>query len=160
MGNFYNGYSWTERYNKYRELERKIASREQRPPQGPCALCGDPEGDFEYHDEDYSLPYLWTEPALYVLCRHCHRHKLHQRFSRPVLWQAFLAHVRRGGYASDLKDPTVKKEIAACCKAIKEGRKPNLPMRRPYTRMIGEEWFARLHLDRGSLTDPGARPRP
>jgi hypothetical protein len=160
VGNSYNGYSFKERFAKHKELLRRLASGEQPPASGPCALCGDPEVEVEYHDEDYSFPYRWSEPAVYVLCRHCHRHKLHMKFARPVQWQAYLAHVRRGGYARDLKDPLIKKEFEACCKAIEKGQTYVLGKLRPYTRKIGEEWFAGLRLDRESLTDPSIPPLP
>ncbi len=156
VGNSYNGFSFKERNAKNKELLRRLASGEQPPASGPCALCGDPEVEVEYHDEDYSVPYQWNEPAIYALClcRHCHRHKLHMRFARPLIWQAYLAHVRRGGYARDLKDPRIKQEFIAYCKAIEMGQPSVLHEMRPYTREIGEEWFARLRLDRPSLTNP------
>ena len=166
---WYNGYDWKERYDKYKVMQRKIDSDELRP-EGPCALCGDPtpepysEKTFEYHDEDYSIPYIWEEPAAYVLCHHCHVYKLHQRFARPIAWQAFLAHVRRGGYARDLKDPNIKKEVDAYRAAIKHGDSVIAPLRkiegRTYTRVIGTEWFANLQRDEASLKDRAARPRP
>jgi hypothetical protein len=158
---WYNGYSWKERYNgKYKEMQRLIASGELPPASGPCAICGDAEVEVEYHDEDYSLPYRWVEPATYALCQYCHVYKLHQRFARPIAWQAFLAHVRRGGYARDLKDPSIKKEVDKYRAAIKRGESPVLRQLRPYARVIGEEWFANLRMDEASLKDPGARPRP
>ena len=60
MGNPYNGYAWSERMAKFREMGRRLASRDLPCPGGPCQLCGDPGTDdatavFEYHDEDYSL---------------------------------------------------------------------------------------------------------
>ena len=77
-------------------------------------LCGDPDVPVEYHTENYGHPYLWKPPAEFALCEHCHKHKLHKRFTQPgkELWLAFLAHVRRGGYARDLKEPGIKKEFA------------------------------------------------
>jgi hypothetical protein len=169
MGNYYNGYSWKEREDNLKEMDRLIKKGgpgDPPPAKGPCAICGDtdPKAEFEYHSEDYSLPCIWVEPATYVLCRSCHRYKLHQRFARPIAWQAFLAHIRRGGYARDLKDPDIKEEVDAYSKALKNGNKPDdipaLKTISPYKRTIGEEWFARLRLDSESLTDPKARPRP
>lgn len=165
---WYNSYSWKERYSgknsKYKEMTRLITSGELLPASGPCALCGNAEVDVEYHDEDYSKPYSWVEPAAYALCHHCHVYKIHQRFARPAVWQAFLAHVRRGGYASDLKDPAIKKEVEAYCAAIKRGDSIIAPLPqiegRTYTRVIGEEWFAKLRMDKASMKDPAARPRP
>lgn len=146
-GNSYNGYSSKERNDKFREMKRRIADGELAAASGSCALCGDPEVEVEYHDEDYSLPYRWVEPAMYILCRHCHRHKLHRRFARPILWQAYLAHVRRGGYARDLQDPRIKSEFEACYKAIKHGHEFTLRELRQYLQNIGTEWFASLRLD-------------
>lgn len=147
---WYNGYNPAERNEKFREMKRKIVIGELSPPSGPCALCGDPDSDVEYHDEDYGIPYQWSEPSAYVLCRHCHRQKLHTRYSRPVVWQAYLAHVRRGGYARDLEDPLIKREFVSCCNALKHGQAFLLRNLRPYTRNIGEEWFASLRLNRES----------
>ncbi len=157
---WYNGYSWNERNVKLKELMSKIKRGELGPANGPCALCGDPDVPVEYHDEDYSKPYLWGSPALLALCRNCHRDKLHKRFSRPMAWKAFIAHIRRGGYARDLKDPVVKKEVTAYKAAIERGETSSLRQLRPYLRVVGEEWFANLRMDIESLADPVARPRP
>ena len=157
---WYNGYSPDERNDKFREMKKRIASGELSAPSRPCALCGDPDSDVEYHDEDYGIPYRWSEPSTYVLCRHCHRQKLHLRFARPVIWQAFLAHVRRGGYARDLKAPHIKKEFVYCCKVIVHGQPFSLHQLRPYNQSSGEEWFSRLSLNQMSLRDRAARPGP
>lgn len=156
----YNGYSAREREVKFRELKRLVARGELLPASGPCALCGDPEVPVEYHDEDYGEPFIWGPPALLALCRHCHRDKLHKRFWRHAAWQAFVAHVRRGGYARDLKDPAIKKEVAQYRAAIEQGKHFELRMLRPYSGTVGREWFASLRMDPESLTDPKARPRP
>jgi len=160
-GNWYNGYSPEERDYKFKVLKDLIAKGDVPPTAGPCALCGDPDpkAAFEYHDEDYGEPFIWGPPAMFPLCRNCHRDKLHRRFWRHSAWQAFVAHVRRGGYASDLKDPTIKQEVDAYRAAIEKGESPVLPELRPYTRVIGEEWFAHLRMDEASLKDRAARPR-
>jgi hypothetical protein len=165
MGNSYNGYCWPERMAKFKEMERRLASRELARPIGPCKLCGDPGGPetsvvFEYHDEDYSLDYRWTEPAAYVLCRDCHIYRMHQRFAHPMAWTVFLAHVRRGGYARELRGEAVKRELAKYRKALKVGAILPLKSRRPYRAVVGQEWFAHLRSDAASLTDHSARPRP
>src|SRR5258705_7600014 len=100
----YNGYTEKERRAKGRA--RKLLLRTGTIPDHPsdCMLCGDPVAPVEGHSEDYSQPYRWQPPELYWLCIHCHRDKLHKRFSNPNLWIAYLAHVRRGGYARELKD--------------------------------------------------------
>ncbi len=158
---WYNGYNDKERKAKLKDLNRLIAQGILPQPPGPCQLCGDPEVPVEYHDEDYSLPYLWTQPALLALCRNCHRDKLHKRFFRPAAaWHAFIAHIRRGGYARDLKDKATKTEVAACQAVIEKGERFSLRVLRPYRGVAGHEWFAHLRLDPESLTDPLARPRP
>lgn len=157
---WYNGYKWSEREEKLKELMRQIALGNVQPATGPCRLCNDPDGPVEYHDEDYSKPYEWGPTVLFALCKECHRNKLHARFSRPFAWKAFVAHVRRGGYSRDLKDDTIKREVATCQEAIERG--DNMPLRslRTYVHVIEQEWFANLRLDRESRTDPKARPRP
>lgn len=167
---WYNGYKPSERDKNYEELKRQLASGELSKPKSPCALCGDPGGKveghfdadvvFEYHNEDYSLPLKKTEPALFVLCHHCHVHKLHRRFESVSSWNTFLAHVRRGGYARDLKDLAVKRELQAYRSAAERGEAVELKPLGPYTRQVGGEWFAKLRLDEASLTDPAARPTP
>lgn len=157
---WYNGYNWNEREAKLKELKRRIANGQQSSAQGPCNLCGDPDVPVEYHDEDYSQPYLWGPPALFALCRNCHRDKLHKRFTRPVAWQAFLAHVRRGGYARELRHPEVKKEVARYQAAIERGEVASLKQLRPYNQIPGKEWFAALPLDPATMTSKSARPRP
>lgn len=166
MANWYNGYSWPERMAKFRAMQRLLASGDLHAPVGPCRLCGDPghvEGSvvFEYHDEDYSLDYRWTEPAAYVLCRACHIYRLHQRFARPQSWLAFIAHVRRGGYARELKEPGIKREVAKYRLALERNDPvPTLDELRPYEHQPAEEWFARLSLELESMTDASMRPRP
>lgn len=123
-------------------------------------LCGDPDVPVEYHDEDYGEPFIWEPPALLCLCRHCHRDKLHKRFWRHSVWHAFIAHVRRGGFARDLKDKGIYKELKAYQAAIERGETPTLRPLRPYAREVGNEWFANLRMDPESLSDPEARPRP
>jgi hypothetical protein len=157
---WYNGYSWKEREAKLQELKRLIARGELLPASGPCDLCGDPDVPVEYHDEDYSKPYMWKPPALFALCRNCHRHKLHRRFLHPASWQAFLAHVRRGGYARDLKNPAIKREVMEYQSAVKRGEKVSLKELRPHIQSPGEEWFAALSVDPVTISPEGPRPRP
>jgi hypothetical protein len=159
-GSWYNGYSPTERDKKSRELKHLIAKGELPSASGPCALCGDPEVPVEYHDEDYGEPFIWEAPALFCLCRNCHRDKLHKRFWRHSAWFAYTAHIRRGGYARDLKDKSIKKEVKAYQVALERGERIPLRKLRPYQRKVGEEWFSNLRMDEESLCDPSARPRP
>ena len=158
-GSWYNGYRPKERLSKLREMNRRLASGELTQAAGPCALCGDPDVPVEYHDEDYGEPYLWSPPAQYCLCRHCHRHKLHTRFKAPSAWNTYLAHIRRGGYACDLKDREIKTEVEKYRVALERGETPPLKYLRPYPHEIGKEWFATLRMDIESLEDPSARKR-
>lgn len=166
MGNRYNGYAWSERVAKFKDMQRRIASGELTAPEGPCQLCGDPgtperSVTFEYHDEDYSREYSWNIPAAYVLCHDCHITRRHQRFTRPKSWATFLAHVRRGGYASEMKQQSIKSELAKYRKALDAADSlPVLDQLRPYQDISGQEWFARIHMDPASLADGSARPRP
>lgn len=159
-GSWYNGYKPSERDFKFKVMKARIAKSELSPATGPCMLCGDPDVAVEYHDEDYGEPFIWGPPAMLSLCRHCHRDKLHKRFWRHSAWQAYVAHIRRGGYARDLKDPTVKKELVACRTAIERGETPKLRALRPYSGTAGKKWFANLRMDPASLSDRSARPRP
>jgi hypothetical protein len=151
---------------KFKEMERRIANGELAAPSGPCRLCNDP-GDaqssvrFEYHDEDYSREYSWAEPAAYVLCRGCHIYRVHQRSAHPKSWQCFLAHVRRGGYAREMRESEVKVELAAFRAAVDRGHPvPQLAVRRAYPCVPGGEWFAGLSVEPRSEGNPALRPRP
>lgn len=154
MGNWYNGFSPNERDKKFKEYKLRLKNGTISPPTGPCALCGDPDVPVEHHSEDYGQPYIWEPPGLFELCRHCHRHKLHKRFADVALWHAYLTHVRRGGYARDLKDKSIMEEVAQCKRAIQQGKAFCLRPLRPYTKRIGHEWFAQLTMDPASLCDP------
>jgi hypothetical protein len=157
---WYNGYSPEERNEKFKVLKRLLKTGAVGAALGPCALCGDPEVPVEYHSEDYAAPFLWNPPAMYALCRNCHRDKLHKRFWNLSSWDAFLAHVRRGGYARELvKDPTIKAEVRAYRAAIERGQHGSLRPLRRYAATVGQEWFANLRMDPGSLADSTARPR-
>lgn len=156
---WYNGYSPRERARYIKATKRLIATGQIAPALGPCNMCGDPEAPVEYHSEDYAEPYRWSPPATYVLCLHCHRDKLHKRFRRPELWAAFLAHVRRGGYARDLKNPVVRLEFEYYRRAAQHDKPASLHPLRPYAKAPGTEWFAHLRMDITSLRDPKARPR-
>lgn len=157
---WYNGYSPEERDYKLKVLKSLIAKGDVPPATGPCALCGDPEVPVEYHDEDYGEPFIWVPPAMFSLCRFCHRDTLHKRFWKHSAWQAFLAHVRRGGYARDLQeDPSIQQEFEVYRASLARGETATLRQLRPYTKTPGSEWFAHLRMDIESRTDPMARPR-
>lgn len=156
---YYNGYSPQERNRKLRASYKVFPKHSHPFYSGACQLCGDPAGKVEPHSEDYSEPYFWDNPAEYALCKTCHS-RLHKRFKSPQAWQAYLAHVRRGGYGSDLKtSPKIAREISKLAKAIQAGAPFPLPPLRPRS-LTGDEWWEKLTLDPRSLTDPAARPRP
>jgi hypothetical protein len=157
--NPYNGYSGKEREAKLRARHGRKKLGLPIVPAGPCDICGDPTAPVEAHSEDYSTPFLWDRPAEYPLCRTCHRDRLHKRFTKPDMWETHKAHVRRGGYSSDLKRPEVAAELKAFRAALARGERPALRQIRT-RRLAGSEWWELLSVDPGTLTNPAARPRP
>jgi hypothetical protein len=148
----YNGFSSSQRSANGRALNKAIKARTVSAPSGSCALCGDPNvapKSLDYHSEDYSKPYVWSPPSAYVLCRHCHRNKLHKRFDNPNQWEAFKAHVRRGGYASELvSDPKVKREVAAFQQALDSRSPEELRVLRSHRPSVETEWWEKLSTKR------------
>jgi len=165
-GNPYNGYSPRQREAKYRELKRLWRTAGGPSYEGPCMLCGDPHVATEPHSEDYSRPYRWKPPAMYWLCRYCHRARLHKRFANPARWEAFKAHIRRGGFASDLKQSSIKKEVERYQAVIasNDSTSPHsstaLRALRPRATHAVGEWWEALSTDARTLTDCSAMPRP
>jgi hypothetical protein len=159
MTGWYNGYSKEQRNAK--SAARKILTRQGKfggYPPGPCSICADPDVETEPHSEDYSYPYSWREPAVYSLCRTCHRTKLHKRFSHPLEWTTWKAHVRRGGRSSDLKDPNIVKELKRYKRLHEAGQNPTLDRIRK-RRFPRKPWWENVTLEQRSLTDPTFRPR-
>ena len=152
--NWYNGYSPAERLSKLDEQHRLFGNGRLPPWSPPCQMCSDPTANVAPHDEDYSRPYRWTPPATYALCAICHR-QLHLRFARPLAWAAYKAHLRRGGYGSDLPNRAVDRELTALITALRAGRPFGLePMRKSQPAGM---WWDRLTLDPASLTASWAR---
>lgn len=154
----YNGYRGRERDEKAEARRRRRAAGLPAHPEGPCAICGDPTVPLEAHAEDYSRPYRWDPPAEYALCKTCHKNKLHKRFSNPSDWEAWKAHIRRGGHSSDLAKPDIAAELKAYKTALAKGSTFALRQLRPRV-VTGSEWWERLRMDKRSLTDPKARAR-
>jgi hypothetical protein len=146
----YNGFSGKERAANGAALRRAIEAGTVPVPAGSCSICGDPSAKLEYHSEDYSKPYSWSPPAAYLVCIACHRNKLHKRFGNPDMWEAFKAHVRRGGYASDLKQPEVARELKQYIAALRSGDVLQLRPLRPYPHASGTEWWASLTTQQGA----------
>lgn len=155
---WYNGYSPRERSAKGRARGRLVKAGTLSEGTA-CMLCGDSGAKRELHSEDYSTPYLWEPPAAYELCVACHRQKLHKRFAKPHAWKAFVAHVRRGGYASDLADPTIRAELRHAEAAIAAGRSVPLKKLRDRHAPVGETWIDALAMDPESRRSPRHRPR-
>ena len=155
---WYNGYSPKERSAKGKDGKARRAEGALQAFAGPCALCGDPDVKVEPHSEDYSQPYRWDSPAVHALCRHCHRNKLHKRFSDPIAWLVFKAHVKRGGYARDLKDGAVERELRQFKRAVRSGQPAELSQKRA-RKLSGREWWDLLSVDPLTLTSRSARLR-
>jgi hypothetical protein len=154
----YNGYTPQERMKKSRALVDAWLSGRVQEPWPPCQLCGDPDVTCDSHSEDYSEPHKWRPPAMYSLCGACHA-RLHKRFTRPDLWEDFKAHVRRGGYARDLReDAAVIREFGAYRKARARGAHVELSQLRP-RRTKSKGWWDKLSVDLKILTARSARPR-
>lgn len=141
---WYNGYSPQARLRHAAALKAREASGQLPMVGGTCQLCGDPDSLVEIHSEDYSLPPKLDPPAAYRLCVRCHRNHLHGPFLYPMAWAAFLAHVRRGGYARDLSSPEVRAELQAWRRSASAGQRIELKSLRQYDCEPGTEWFAQL----------------
>jgi len=154
----YNGYSGRERDKKYQEYKRLRALGLSIPALPPCQLCGDTECAVEPHSEDYSLPYLWSPPAEYMICRACHGW-IHKRFKQVENWRDFQAHVRRGGFAREFTSPSVRRQRQEARDARERGLTfdwSELPERRV---RAGTDWWEHLTMAPDSLTSAWARPR-
>jgi hypothetical protein len=156
--NFYNGYGPNERNKKLAALHKLYPNRSHRYYQPPCHLCGDTKAAVQPHSEDYAEPFVWDRPAMYAVCSCCHS-RLHGRFKSPASWLAYKAHLRRGGFGADLKDPKLSRELSRLAKGMEKGRPfalSSLPERRQPT---GSEWWEFLTTDPRFLDQPFARPR-
>jgi hypothetical protein len=75
------------------------------------------------------------------------------------MWEAHKAHVRRGGYASDLEKPEIAAELKEYRAALQRGERISLRQLRPRP-STAAEWWEKLSTDPDTLTSPAARPRP
>lgn len=157
--NPYNGYTGRERGAKLRAQHLREREGLATRPSGPCAICGDPGAPVENHSEDYSKPYMWAPPAEYALCGLCHRSRLHKRFTNPELWDTHKAHVRRGGYSSDLRSREIVAELNVFRAARRRGEAVELRQLRPRPTQ-SDDWWEKLSMDPITQTSPEARPRP
>lgn len=83
----YNGFTGEECNRSY-----KWMMRTKFPYPTRCVACGQCEGLFESHAEDYRPPFGTREHGLCLLC---HR-TLHYRFDRPERWAEYLGMLRDG----------------------------------------------------------------
>jgi hypothetical protein len=144
--NPYNGYSGKERLAKFAEYKR-LVNRRAIVLVPPCQLCGDTETEITAHSEDYSMPYRWTAPATYLLCRHCHN-QIHKRFTAPARWVAFVGHVNSGGIGRTFSKGCSSRALIQGLETLATPSKDS------------RAWWIQLSTNRRSLTDPLARPRP
>ena len=155
----YNGYSARERDKKYQEFKRLKAAGQSRSQAGPCELCLDPVSPVEPHSEDYSLPYIWSPPAEYMICRSCHG-ALHKRFKNPQRWLQFKDHVRRGGFAAEFASHAVRKERALATAAMANGDCHHWSPWPDRAIRGGMDWWEHLTMAEQSIAASWARPRP
>ncbi len=153
---YYNGYTPQERNKKLREHYKRFPNHSHPYYAGPCHMCGDPDSAVAPHSEDYSEPFLWYQPAEYALCKTCHS-RLHNRFRSPFAWEAYKHHLRRGGYGSDLKLPSVARSVRSLARALQAGGTLSLePLR---ASPPPDAWWETLTTDPASLTAVWARKR-
>jgi len=155
--NFYNGYTPQERNKKLAALHRLYPNYSHPYYQPPCHICGDPAAKVQPHGEDYAEPFRWERPAIYAVCSPCHT-RLHGRFRSPASWLAYKAHLRRGGFGSDLKVPKISRELTRLAKSLEVGQPFSLsPLRQPH--FSGSVWWEFLTTDPRFLDQPFAKPR-
>ena len=155
--NYYNGYSPKERNKKLAALHRLYPNYSHPYYRPPCHLCRDATAKVQPHSEDYAEPFLWERPAVYAVCSHCHS-RLHGRFASPASWLAYKAHLRRGGFGSDLRTRKIAREVSGLAKALESGQPFSLVSLRPSLHS-GSEWWELLTTDPRFLNQPFARPR-
>lgn len=150
----YNGYSGMERQAKYDEYKR-LCTQGEDPYKSikSCQLCGCTNQALEPHSEDYGEPYKWGPPYEYAICSFCH-HWIHARFAHPHDWDAFKAHVRRGGWGQEFAGSLERKSYK------EDGRTVWPPMmvdgeRRPQRN--GLDWWEGLTTSAASMADSAAR---
>lgn len=78
----YNGFTGRER-NRTAELSKRLIGLGATIRHSTCDLCGRP-ADHEHAENYYDLT-SWIG-----MCKTCHVHALHGRFSRPQKWAALL----------------------------------------------------------------------
>jgi hypothetical protein len=153
-GGWYNGYSWKQRDAILRAIHRGEAGPDFLTVRQPCGLCGDPDRPLtEWHSEDYSLPYSFSPPQTYPLCKACHG-RLHKRFKQPAAeWELFCRHVDAGGYGREFTKLHTLSQRRAMIAEIEAGKHVEVkPIRKVTTR---RPWWRELTLDPEPCKRPG-----
>lgn len=155
-GRSYNGYPWWWRVKILEALDRE---REQGRTylRDQCDICGDRAAVL--HSEDYSLPYTFSPPQTYSLCRPCHR-RIHRRFNEPPeVWGLWQEHLKAGGYGAEFAEMYPAKSWERLVQLIALG-KFALPSMIRKRQVEGNEWWLHLSLDPLTQFAAWARPRP
>lgn len=155
-GGPYNGYPWAWRIKILEALDRE---REQGRTylRDRCDICEDHAAVL--HSEDYSLPYTFSPPQTYSLCRPCHR-RVHRRFKEPPeMWCLWLEHLKAGGYGAEFSEMYPVDLRQQLADRVRQGQLSSLPRIR-LRHIEGAEWWLNLSLDSDSLGGAWARPRP
>lgn len=158
-GKPYNGYSWAQRIKILRAFQRAGPRLAEQMAREPCGLCGDPaRAPHEWHSEDYSEPFSFSQPQSYAMCKPCHG-RLHKRFGRASEeWELFCRFVEAGGYGREFSNALPVATRRAFQTQLAEGQDVVFPPIRP--RVVADDWWRRLTLDPASLEAPWAKPRP
>lgn len=91
--NSYNGFAPAQRVKALKWLNGEYrAGRRTRPTS--CEACGQTEGLFQAHSEDYSAPF-GDHIGEHDLCYVCHM-MIHCRFTANPVWEDYRTKVRSG----------------------------------------------------------------
>ena len=90
----YNGFTGAQRTRALAWLNKEYAAGRRQRPAG-CDACGQTEGFFQAHSEDYSGPPFGDNIGRFGLCYLCHMF-IHCRFRSPSAWARYVALVRTG----------------------------------------------------------------
>lgn len=136
----YNGFSPTERMRSWEIQKRLLQNKEISWQDKSCEICGGSGGLMMPHLEDYSNP-----KNFYPLCVECHM-KLHNRFSRPLIWIKLLCDVKTGYI------PVQWESVSAY---MDEGKKFKNELLEDYKEInpsdLGDKWFHKLKLEKINL---------
>lgn len=90
----YNGFTGSQRARAQRWLNEHWAAGTLARP-STCCACGQDQGIFDAHAEDYSEPFAAGKTDEFHLCLTCHL-MLHCRVDNPAAWDRYRAAVRAG----------------------------------------------------------------